>query len=831
MAEKILGPAGSKRRKRFLWVPALLIACTALFVIGNAQAVHDLQFQLDGNADTSCGTPSNCNTSGTGAGQIYDWSSLFTTNTQGTPVAVNGSVVKASNTVGFTNATFTRDFKTKQSAHGAASTCDVKDTGLFFCNSDDSTFATGSKDILPISPVAGVSGDWQCNQDNNVNSKIDIMNSYAAAYTAPNGDKILYFGLDKNKDNGNNDVGFWFLQGDAGCTSPPTSDFTGVHHDGDILITSAFTSGGGVSNIEVFKWAGGANGCLDNPADVKTCDQEPFGSGGDCKTTQTSTTTAPADAICATTNSGTLPTNGNILVPWETADATLGVGHTVVPPDFFEGGIDLTLAFAQAGSTAPSCFNTFIADTRSSQEPTATLFDFTQGTLGECHTTVTTQFGGTGTGQSAPAATIGTGVASSGTDTANVQVLGSSNFNGTLTFYLCGPDDALTTCSTTTGALITTVNNVNANGNYNSGTASLTKAGHYCWHAHFQPDATSAAAGIGPGDDDGTSECFTVAKVTPTIQTCSGTWDLSGLTPVCTAAGTVNFGSSVSDTALVSGLAKEPGSLGPSTTYPTINPTVAGAYGGSIEFKLMGPAASGCGSLATGTPSGGADQTTNINTSTGNGTYSPANAFTPNQAGLYHWQATLSNSASVNNILPVSDDANCDDADEAVTIRTIPTDIRTRQSWFPNDTAVIASSVSGDNILAGGTVDFFLYPSADCTGTASYTERHTLVAGDISSGVATVGTVNYPNGGGTAVPSNPTWAVFRITTALTDAAGTSVNYSWKVVYTPAAADTVHQARQAGCIPAATGNGVAGDAASIEKFNLTYTNDNSGGKKP
>src|SRR5438874_12384801 len=69
MAEKLLGPAGSKRRKRFLWVPTLLIACIALFVIGNAQAVHDLQFQLDGNTEPSCGTvlqfapasPAHCN--------------------------------------------------------------------------------------------------------------------------------------------------------------------------------------------------------------------------------------------------------------------------------------------------------------------------------------------------------------------------------------------------------------------------------------------------------------------------------------------------------------------------------------------------------------------------------------------------------------------------------------------------------------------------------------------------------------------------------------------------------------------------------------------------
>ena len=57
MATKILGPTGSRRRRRFLLVPILLVACTALFLIGSAQAVHDLQFQLDGNARSEvCGT-------------------------------------------------------------------------------------------------------------------------------------------------------------------------------------------------------------------------------------------------------------------------------------------------------------------------------------------------------------------------------------------------------------------------------------------------------------------------------------------------------------------------------------------------------------------------------------------------------------------------------------------------------------------------------------------------------------------------------------------------------------------------------------------------------
>src|SRR5690348_961824 len=54
MAEKILGPRGSKRRRRFLWVPMLAVAALALLTVGGAQAVHDVGvFQLEGNASTA----------------------------------------------------------------------------------------------------------------------------------------------------------------------------------------------------------------------------------------------------------------------------------------------------------------------------------------------------------------------------------------------------------------------------------------------------------------------------------------------------------------------------------------------------------------------------------------------------------------------------------------------------------------------------------------------------------------------------------------------------------------------------------------------------------
>ena len=39
-----------------------------------------------------------------------------------------------------------------------------------------------------------------------------------------------------------------------------TATFTGDHTDGDLLVVSAFTNGGVVSNIDTYRWDGGANG-------------------------------------------------------------------------------------------------------------------------------------------------------------------------------------------------------------------------------------------------------------------------------------------------------------------------------------------------------------------------------------------------------------------------------------------------------------------------------------------------------------------------------------------------------------------------------------------
>jgi len=232
MTERLIGETGSRKRRRFLFLPLVVVACIALFVVAGAQAVHDETFQLDGNA--LAGAPTSIG----GNSQAFDWESLFETNGD----------TKASLPAGFGDANLVRDFQT--STAGA------------FVTKDETTFATGSKDTLPIS-------GWQCNFDNNVNSKIDVANAYAASYTDPtSGDDIVYFALERNANTGTADVGFWFLQGDVACSSTGgAATFSGAHQDGDLLVVSEFTGGGTVSTINAYRWDGGANGSL-NPVPV-----------------------------------------------------------------------------------------------------------------------------------------------------------------------------------------------------------------------------------------------------------------------------------------------------------------------------------------------------------------------------------------------------------------------------------------------------------------------------------------------------------------------------------------------------------------------------------
>jgi hypothetical protein len=764
----------------------LIVACSALFLIGSAQAVHDLDFQLDGNAlSTVCGTTpdGNCTV------QLFDWGRPSGSNNANyifnADRSVNTSVVNPANTTGFTAAAFNRDFGLKVSPQDNCSLTST-DATKPYCTADTTTFATGSKDIQNISGGgADQAGNWQCNRDNNVNSKIDITNAYSAAYTASNGDRLIYFGLEKNKDNGNNNAGFWFLQGDANCVSSGGAvNFTGDHHNGDILVTSAYSAGGGVSSILVFRWAGGANGCIDSdPTAAPACDQQPIGSGGDCKTAPTTPPPAPVDTICGTTNSGTLPTNGNITVPWLTADATLGVGNTIVPPDFFEGAINISKAFREApgGGSPPTCINTFIADTRSSTSAPATLFDFARGVLGGCtSTTVTTPVDAADNTQP-PASSIPADPADARVDVKDktvITVTGISSFSGSISWHICGPTATSSTqlCDGTTGNVGVDLGsqNITAAGTYYSPTATVTAAGRYCFRAEFSGDSAAQVPG---SSDSRASECFVVAPRQPALTTDA-------------TDGPVDFGQPISDVVTLSNTAHKPGSGGPagSLLSGSINPTAFGGDAtGNINVVAFGP--DSCSTVAF---------TSGAIAASGDGTYGGAGSafeFTPTAPGQYIFVASYA--GDLPNTLAIAASA-CSAAPDAekVTVRQITTEITTHQRVYPNDSATITSSVAGNNLPANGTVIFRLYQAGGGNTALANCLLHGTTVG--SGGLIYAQTNTGVGGTHSATTST------NNTTVAVDADG---SYYWRVTYAPGAA--THTGRQSYC---------------VENTSLVFTND-------
>src|SRR5262249_13639618 len=152
---------------------------------------------------------------------------------------------------------------------------------------------------------------WQCASSANVLSKDDLQNVYATSYVSGS-NAVLYFGAERLGHGGNANIAIWFLQDDTiSCTSPGT--FSGHHMDGDLLMVAAFTNGGSVTSISVYKWQGNDSGSLNTT---------PVITGADCSSASN------GDDICARVNSG------GFTPHWDSS--------TVDQAEFFEGGANLS---------------------------------------------------------------------------------------------------------------------------------------------------------------------------------------------------------------------------------------------------------------------------------------------------------------------------------------------------------------------------------------------------------------------------------------------------------------------------------------------------------
>ena len=233
----------------------------------------------------------------------------------------------------------------------------------------------GSKDPLDVT-----SWKWK---NGGTPDKDAITNGYAAAYQAPSGHLLLYFGADRFAVNGDANIGFWFFQQDVHPVGATGGGFSGAHTLNDIFVVSSFTQGGGVSTITVYAWDPSCTKGVKNPAAEDCADSNlrlKFAS------TPSSSCTNVSEG-CAIVNPGPIDVSWPYL-------AKFGSTSKVIPEGgFYEGGLDVTELLG--GDL--SCFTSFLIETRSSQSTSAVLKDFVFGNFNICGVDITKTCTGNGT--------------------------------------------------------------------------------------------------------------------------------------------------------------------------------------------------------------------------------------------------------------------------------------------------------------------------------------------------------------------------------------------------------------------------------------------------
>lgn len=216
----------------------------------------------------------------------------------------------------------------------------------FNANRIDDQWTGGSQDN-----DASPSANWHWVLGNS-NDKGDIGNAGAIKI----GTKLYFFG-DRASLSGDAQIGFWFFKdnvrptGDGNRSSP----WSGEHTNGDLLIISNFTNGGGNAVPTVYEWKNKTATSPGAPVIV---------------------TNAPAQL---TTNSGTVASPSGTLMfngqTW-TFQAKGSNNSNYLTNLFFEGFVDLV------NIPEAACFQRFVLETRNSASIGASLQDFAAGNFG-----------------------------------------------------------------------------------------------------------------------------------------------------------------------------------------------------------------------------------------------------------------------------------------------------------------------------------------------------------------------------------------------------------------------------------------------------------------
>jgi len=498
---RVTGATGIRHVRRFLVLPLVAGMVLTLLVPYAAQAVHDTGiFQLDGDAQTST------NTAGTPAASD-DWDKVCNQVTGGGLAGCGTTAV----TTGATAVSWTAE-----------------------PNSNSSIFTGGgSKDPIDIN-------QWAWKDDaGGLPDKDNLEHGFAARYSAPPSTncpsgtnptcELIFFGSDRFDNSGDAQQGFWFFQNRITLGSNKVgggTGFNGVHMNGDVLVISDFSNGGGVSTISILTWD---SACTATNKPFAYCADANLHLQESSDAANCTTAAIPGDPFCGLVN----PVNG-VVAPWPYVDKS--GNSTYLQGELLEAGINLSLL----PNIASECFASFLAETRSSTSTTATLKDFVLGNFGNCVATMSTQVSNAGP------VTPGTAVHDTATVVGNQP---SKTPSGTVTFFLCGPI-ATGACdgATNVGTNIGT-GTLSGSGTTASATSPDVNTGigldpgRYCFRAEWPGDANYTTPLTEYGGANGTNECFTVQQV-PSTTTSAQTWlpnDSATVTSTLPLSGSLSF--------------------------------------------------------------------------------------------------------------------------------------------------------------------------------------------------------------------------------------------------------------------------------------------------
>lgn len=335
-----------------------------------------------------------------------------------------------------------------------------------------------------------------------VPNKDDLSNVYAISHATGLGGAEVFFGSERVVNNGDSHVDFEFLHAGITRAAGCSGGFAGDRSQGDLLVAVDFTQGGTLGGTSIYQWH-----CADEadpqPADGTVCN--PAATGPTVPHYQ-DVTAVPAIAAAVTVKVNDLAAADCGGWACRAADGTQVA--SLATDQLVEGGVDLTAT----GFTG--CAATLFPHTRTSQQFTATLKDFTGPVPLDLCATPQVATTSSPTGGDVPTGTPAT-------DTATVTSGGAPVTTGTVAFFLCQPEQTdATGCPAPAGTQIGTVQALDAGGQASPSVAAVvtTSVGTYCWRAEYTP---AAGNGLHPTTHTNReSECFTtVAQVTTTTTT------------------------------------------------------------------------------------------------------------------------------------------------------------------------------------------------------------------------------------------------------------------------------------------------------------------------